>query len=160
MELKLFTEHQPRFRRLGSNRTFMELKLTWLINTKDNYFVLIVPLWNWNTSTVSITTKGGTVLIVPLWNWNKCIKNRNGLIVCSNRTFMELKYEINHTYHLGKKVLIVPLWNWNDYSDTAKTECSSSNRTFMELKSQKELAERLSVKVLIVPLWNWNLYAT
>ena len=92
MELKLFTEHQPRFRRLGSNRTFMELKLTWLINTKDNYFVLIVPLWNWNMLFGALLGKGTE---------------------SSNRTFMELKFRKSIRIICCKLVLIVPLWNWN-----------------------------------------------
>ena len=35
-------------------------------------------------------------------------KHRN---VCSNRTFMELKYRVKLRYSKVKRVLIVPLWN-------------------------------------------------
>ena len=53
------------------------------------------------------------VLIVPLWNWNLRYDGRWREIYGSNRTFMELKYE-----------LLKDLWH----------PASGSNRTFMELK--------------------------
>ena len=55
----------------GSNRTFMELKLS------DEGVVYV----------------DGIVLIVPLWNWNPYGEDLQLSIVDgSNRTFMELKY--------------------------------------------------------------------
>ena len=56
----------------GSNRTFMELKSTEGKGEDKSEQVLIVPLWNWNQRTLSW-------LNTP---------------ACSNRTFMELKYEL------------------------------------------------------------------
>ena len=53
------------------------------------------------------------VLIAPLWNWNKWASIWETKSLCSNRTFMELKYEHQ-------------LWEQN--------QLQSSNRTFMELK--------------------------
>ena len=53
------------------------------------------------------------VLIVPLWNWNYFAISSPLAVVCSNRTFMELKFA---KYEYKKK------------------EEKGSNRTFMELK--------------------------
>ena len=55
-----------------SNCTFMELKL--LINFIIDliYWVLIVPLWNWNCRDVYYVVRSA-VLIVPLWNWNRAV---------------------------------------------------------------------------------------
>ena len=99
---------------------------------------------------------GSFVLIVPLWNWNSCGEGHMSRVLGSNRTFMELKWlqGIGRAQRLA--VLIVPLWNWNCYGgqDTAVHRCS--NRTFMELKLISSLLIFLVCLVLIVPLWNWN----
>ena len=97
----------------GSNRTFMELKLKNAVQTELKSAVLIVPLWNWNLTSDGIAGNGSTssnrtfmelkswdcclhtsswkVLIVPLWNWNWSMHWNGQRIICSNRTFMELK---------------------------------------------------------------------
>ena len=112
----------------------------WNWNTKANVGpdttpVLIVPLWNWNLTSDGIAGNGSTssnrtfmelkswdcclhtsswkVLIVPLWNWNISTLRFGFLTVCSNRTFMELKYSTS-------KMTVQSVY--------------SSNRTFMELK--------------------------
>ena len=119
----------------GSNRTFMELKLKNAVQTELKSAVLIVPLWNWNLTSDGIAGNGSTssnrtfmelkswdcclhtsswkVLIVPLWNWNISTLRFGFLTVCSNRTFMELKYSTS-------KMTVQSVY--------------SSNRTFMELK--------------------------
>ena len=53
--------------------------------------------------------------------------------LCSNRTFMELKFA--------------------SYTSLA-VAISRSNRTFMELKYSLARSSNISVMVLIVPLWN------
>ena len=84
-----------RWRRLMlrcSNCTFMELKYpswcTWFCWV----LVLIVPLWNWNQDLANKYIKDKIVLIVPLWNWNYVANTSNQIELCSNCTFMELKY--------------------------------------------------------------------
>ena len=67
--------------------------------------------------------------------------------VCSNRTFMELKFSCKEHLIACLFVLIVPLWNWNNCIAEQSTRYVSSNRTFMELKyvnaanEAKEVAE-------------------
>ena len=99
---------------MGSNRTFMELKWQCGKPCPLSSPVLIVPLWNWNVVIMSKTSRGvGSnrtfmelksaappcsilrhgVLIVPLWNWNYEPRRQNDAgQLCSNRTFMELKW--------------------------------------------------------------------
>ena len=63
---------------------------------------------------------------------------RTPKLVCSNRTFMELKLERLCEENKIEIVLIVPLWNWNSVQFVSEyNEKDSSNRTFMELKSDK-----------------------
>ena len=118
------------------NRTFMELKLS--LSTQfcvKPAMVLIVPLWNWNCSSL--------VSCLPL--------------PCFNRTFMELKLRHERPPRFSPSVLIVPLWNWNHRSlrlNNKKPE--SFNRTFMELKYTRIGIAAIPTRVLIVPLWNWN----
>ena len=61
-----------------------------------------------------------------------CTESRLLKSVCSNRTFMELKFRSQGKVNVTKK---------------------SSNRTFMELK-YKDKGLRSSRYVLIAPLWN------
>ena len=75
------------------------------------------------------------VLIVPLWNWNSFDLFAFETMACSNRTFMELKYE---------------------YKDGDINPLPCSNRTFMELKCIFKSIASEQFTVLIVPLWNWN----
>ena len=70
MELKCLRWLWMMYQSGSSNRTFMELKFKIFGSIKYSYYVLIVPLWNWNPS-----------LDIRLL----CIKS-------SNRTFMELKW--------------------------------------------------------------------
>ena len=51
------------------------------------------------------------VLIVPLWNWNWHNVVVGLLEVCSNCTFMELKFIFMAIGAKAQSVLIVPLWN-------------------------------------------------
>ena len=60
-------------KKVRSNRTFMELKYANANAVKEDFSVLIVPLWNWNTETPAM------IVLLP----------------SSNRTFMELKYTQN-----------------------------------------------------------------
>ena len=99
------------------------------------YRVLIVPLWNWNYWNPNPAQKYRGVLIVPLWNWNLRSIHLHYTLLCSNRTFMELKSPYCRFLITSEGVLIVPLWNWN---------------------SSTSLAAEDYCTVLIVPLWNWN----
>ena len=141
--------------------------------------VLIVPLWNWNFVWALISSARFDVLIVPLWNWNmrstrmqprKLVRSNrtfmelkfdidlqdNQQLTSSNRTFMELKYRECNYWPSRKAVLIVPLWNWNQHQGSMATAFSGSNRTFMELKFSANTSISTLAEVLIVPLWNWN----
>ena len=75
----------------GSNRTFMELKWTPWHRVRHRRYVLIAPLWNWNLGAWGGRNMQSAVLIAPLWNWNQNGSNQWAKVVCSNRTFMELK---------------------------------------------------------------------
>ena len=97
--------------------------------------VLIVPLWNWNKVLILLYLLAKAVLIVPLWNWNTCYLRKLVGRMRSNRTFMELKCKILRNVGRSGTVLIVPLWNWN---------------------SLKRFCQFSLIRVLIVPLWNWN----
>ena len=61
---------------------------------RNGWKVLIVPLWNWNTLFGVDRFTLPSVLIVPLWNWNSFLRLLGLGINGSNRTFMELKFEI------------------------------------------------------------------
>ena len=164
----------------SSNRTFMELKCTSkyaqryfscvliapLWNWNELYStlsfvsrpVLIAPLWNWNGSAVNHFTHQLPVLIAPLWNWNEIEMNVSSTsIICSNRTFMELKSSVTILILAAHNVLIAPLWNWNFGISNTGSFWIGSNRTFMELKYKEITDFALWVRVLIAPLWNWNL---
>ena len=119
-------------------------------------FVLIVPLWNWNTVISFVEIFGRFVLIVPLWNWNRSYRSTVAEWPCFNRTFMELKWIIATWYQQDKHVLIVPLWNWNLEHVVLVGLVVRFNRTFMELKCGKAVSLSDGSIVLIVPLWNWN----
>ena len=56
--------------KLGSNRTFMELKFRFALPGGTQSKVLIAPLWNWNMRKLFFLYE----------------------VFSSNRTFMELKY--------------------------------------------------------------------
>ena len=71
MELKYALNKELAYQQNGSNRTFMELKYIYFVIYQICYFVLIVPLWNWN-----MENQGGS----------------NAPALRSNRTFMELKW--------------------------------------------------------------------
>ena len=119
----------------GFNRTFMELKS---LNIKGKTYVSMV-------------------LIVPLWNWNSSISDWDlNLLVGFNRTFMELKFVLLYHYLIQYRVLIVPLWNWNYQQNQTLVLASRFNRTFMELKFTSIHWQIRFSQVLIVPLWNWN----
>ena len=105
-------------------------------------------------------------------------RTRWRLLICSNCTFMELKFIDFQLVKEHVKVLIVPLWNWNLWLQARQghpccSNCTfmelkwftqiirnrqqrSSNCTFMELKFLSSLVRFYQKKVLIVPLWNWN----
>ena len=119
-----------------SNRTFMELKWRRRADSATRREVLIAPLWNWNPLTIESSVRTPVVLIAPLWNWNECfIYADSPRAVCSNRTFMELKFYNSSFCIIYLRVLIAPLWNWN---------------------VQTAAFTRLKENVLIAPLWNWN----
>ena len=127
----------------------MELKCTTTIHHKIRIEVLIAPLWNWNGVLDCPQHRSRKVLIAPLWNWNLGKSCNIRLLISSNRTFMELKYEQVIITSQKRFVLIAPLWNWNNLNgDTWLKVSPSSNRTFMELKylcwKQKILKNRSS----------------
>ena len=107
--------------------------------------VLIVPLWNWNLFRGLLKRYAVYVLIVPLWNWNLAVIELWANERCSNRTFMELKYEIVESVQIKLYVLIVPLWNWNLDAASVRSRHECSNRTFMELKSKNSLSWLMNI---------------
>ena len=94
MELKYLWEYDDILEAESSNRTFMELKLISNRNADTPKQVLIAPLWNWNNLGRPFRVHPHSVLIAPLWNWNTLTGAPSGAAVSSNRTFMELKFEI------------------------------------------------------------------
>ena len=63
------------------------------------------------------------------------VQNIKGLKFDSfNRTFMELKLDLQANAYGRLIVLIVPLWNWNSGCNSATLLRVGFNRTFMELK--------------------------
>ena len=120
--------------------------------------VLIAPLWNWNHADVGEYKQLWVVLIAPLWNWNihrQTFQHHRSR--CSNRTFMELKYQKETFDYEAYQVLIAPLWNWNNILREKTQNIVCSNRTFMELKFPGSWVMVRGRVVLIAPLWNWNL---
>ena len=85
-------------------------------------------------------------------------KQRNNKnILCSNRTFMELKFWSRWLYYLCRNVLIAPLWNWNRYCQRPSYHppyvliAPLWNWNFLSRTSKAD-----GISVLIAPLWNWN----
>ena len=77
---------------LRFNRTFMELKYSGKYGLIGIIYVLIVPLWNWNTTNwlnwrQRTRSFNRTFMELKL----ECRKSLHSLIVRFNRTFMELK---------------------------------------------------------------------
>ena len=105
--------------------------------------VLIAPLWNWNEGNLFQEDQQPPVLIAPLWNWN--LDSHLSILcrVCSNRTFMELKWYEYPLFTLVTTVLIAPLWNWNRGGWAGRYCDPRSNRTFMELKSISVIAKKI-----------------
>ena len=109
----------------------MELKLLHWVRRTKNKRVLIVPLWNWNRTTVHRLLPTIHVLIVPLWNWNQGRRIYNILLslvlIVPLWNWNQLRRLCSH----AARVLIVPLWNWNT---VIAARMLRFNRTFMELK--------------------------
>ena len=77
--------------------------------------------------------------------------------ICSNCTFMELKYlsrEHVTVWQVSSNCTFMELKS-NESSPRALT-LISSNCTFMELKWKRLVTRATFADVLIVPLWNWN----
>ena len=101
------------------------------------------------------------VLIVPLWNWNSSRRPSANWSMCSNCTFMELKY-VEHRGSQGEaSVLIVPLWNWNSaLRDYQSRPAAVLIVPLWNWNFSTVVAELHNKFVLIVPLWNWNFGCT
>ena len=89
-----------------------------------------------------------SVLIVPLWNWNRHNLGGPAPDLCSNCTFMELKYDNRLRYPVVLLVLIVPLWNWNWWTGSLPWAEIRSNCTFMELKFSNCIYYQLIISVI------------
>ena len=86
---------------MGFNCTIMELKSRKGIeNVVKVVEVLIVPLWNWNT----------TKSVINTYQYDSF-----------NCTIMELKFGKRLLSRFFYSVLIVPLWNWNNEVKDIKT---------------------------------------
>ena len=87
-------------------------------------------------SNIAATLDAGMgVLIVPLWNWNSTVFKDRLEKASFNRTFMELKLIRWRRNTTVNAVLIVPLWNWNRIElRILRRQHYGFNRTFMELK--------------------------
>ena len=101
------------------------------------------------------------VLIAPLWNWNPGDGFLRLKLTCSNRTFMELKWQKTWRRRVRHSVLIAPLWNWN--GDLVYIHGSLRIVLIAPLWNwnfqAKEIRRSLEL-VLIAPLWNWNYIET
>ena len=98
----------------GLNRTFMELKQFYRYVRGEFDTVLIVPLWNWNSTTArwrrSVRPRlNRTFMELKHINDKLEVIDQTRL----NRTFMELKPFLVTSFENWLRVLIVPLWNWN-----------------------------------------------
>ena len=97
-------------------------------------FVLIVPLWNWNT----ILPEGGGGYAGFNCTFMELKSEESELLIVAtksfNCTFMELKYTASERSETLILVLIVPLWNWNSEGLVRGNYFDGSNCTFMELK--------------------------
>ena len=159
----------------------MELKSICKMYLYQHLQVLIVPLWNWNSTeweVEQLATVSSNCTFMELKCYHlaqaygvavrsNCTFMELKLILCinmhfkpacSNCTFMELKYKKKREKAQKISVLIVPLWNWNRKRLFRFCFHFSSNCTFMELKYVCFSVETRLYIVLIVPLWNWNIY--
>ena len=119
------------------NRTTMELKLHILPALHQiPPWLLIEPLWNWNSGEAEREGVGEALLIEPLWNWNSCAAIFQASHTAFNRTTMELKPSRFAQYF---------------------SSLNPFNRTTMELKRPPgPVLSRSAWMLLIEPLWNWN----
>ena len=77
MELKQVDDVVSTHTKLPFNRTTMELKLDASIFASSlGRFLLIEPLWNWNSCVNVDATRMVALLIEPLWNWNPTAKHK------------------------------------------------------------------------------------
>ena len=82
--------------------------------------------------------KGWCVLIVPLWNWNNHQLKKTQHKVCFNRTFMELKQQINSNHSKGAPGFNRTFMELKQATGKGLfTATKRFNRTFMELKPYK-----------------------
>ena len=84
-----------------------------------------------------------------------CTESRLLKSVCSNRTFMELKFrsqgKVNVTKKSSNRTFMELKFRSQGKVNVTK---KSSNRTFMELKSLNQDLRQNARTVLIAPLWN------
>ena len=123
--------------RLSFNRTSMELKHTYWVRHCKRW-------WTFNRTSMELKRQCHCVhclqfflLIEPVWNWNTVWKSSSlPNTITFNRTSMELKPGIDgHTGELYSCLLIEPVWNWN--TRRSIWYCwgmGTFNRTSMELK--------------------------
>ena len=120
--------------------------------------LLIVPLWNWNTTASPAWAASLRLLIVPLWNWNSCPSGRSRPPATFNRTIVELKYGKavgSCTSHTTFNRTIVELKS--EFKNFTASDNKAFNRTIVELKFRHDrIASGGLLNLLIVPLWNWN----
>ena len=125
------------FDELRFNRTFMELKATYLMLSARRTLVSIAPLWNWKPCSAPLHARWLRVSIAPLWNWKVGMMMDVLRMTCFNRTFMELKDTSSPIWHPPLLVSIAPLWNWKLNLGLARPRhYCCFNRTFMELKER------------------------
>ena len=134
----------------------MELKFANLLYFASRWWVLIVPLWNWNQLARDCFILSFCFNRTFMELKSCCSYCSSIASTCFNRTFMELKSVLNPFWTVVLLVLIVPLWNWNYEHLVSLYEYFGFNRTFMELKYRQKVGANLFCAVLIVPLWNWN----
>ena len=91
------------------NCTTEELKFLYVFKSVNNYFLLIVPLRNWNRLVAGFEEAAGALLIVPLRNWNKSASDRCEF--CRN-------------------LLIVPLMNFNSSVVQLKVSFAAYSKFF------------------------------
>ena len=75
----------------------------------------------------------------------------------SNRTFMELKFEMITKALTNKDTPIAPLWNWNKSIEMNILDLGQlqSHLYGIEIVPTSAIV-RVSFKTPIAPLWNWN----
>ena len=96
------------------NRTILELKWVCVGTDRYNYWLSIVPYWNWNsahTHTKSQITDSFNRTILEL----KCIEHASyhPVLLPFNRTILELKWTFRNDFVASNFLSIVPYWNWN-----------------------------------------------